>query len=509
VRTWLTVASVGLVIVVTACRTEEAIAPLLPPEMPPDMAQRYEASQREYERALAVRKTARAMSWEEVAQLEATWRRNREDLETLEKLLYFYEPDISGKHSPDDPKKIAGRRPLILWLIEHHPDSELILGRPGLPGRIFGRTDWLMDPVGYEAAKKLWLAHAARPNVSAATLRNAAWFLDVEDKPLAEQLLLQGQRLFGDAVWSQRLGRLYAQAIVGSNRFTLGNGVNSTDPTAARGEFAAKVKATLEASSDASLLVAAGEYLVQNARMANTIDRDGLARAYLDRALRLDPTSERARYLIDFMNGFLRFQRQAKLFANIPPESRADIIAKLPDDERFVTLVWQASSAYLSARSRDWHAKSPQSIDEARPERVEENRQHARVLWEQSKTYAQDALDLAKRLPNHPDHADAVFGATVALGTNAFREGDRQSAVRYLLQAADAPPSTMSRRTSPLLDVSLEGRLIGGLLQYGERETVIRYFERSAEKRPADRERLLAAAAAIRKGREPIGYERR
>lgn len=499
----------GVLVAVVACQSKPDVPPLAPPEMPAEMKQRYEASQREHERALAVRKTAQTMTWEQVAQLEAAWRRDREDLETLEMLLYFYEPDISGKHSPDDPKRIAGRRPLILWLIEHHPDSELVLGRPGLPGRIFGRTDWLMDPVGYEAAKKLWLAHAARHNVSAATLRNAAWFLDVEDKPLAEQLLLQGQRLFGNAVWPQRLGRLYAQAIVGSNRFTLGNVVNSTDPTAARGEFAAKAKATLEASSDASLLVAAGEYLVQNARMANTIDRNGLARTYLDRALQLDPTSERARYLIDFMNGFLRFQRQGKLFANVPAESRPGIIANLPDDERLVTLVWQTSNAYLSARSRDWHAKSPQSIEEARPERVEENRRRARVLWEQSKAYARDALSLAQRLPNHPDHADAVFAATVALGTNAFREGDRQTAVLFMLEAAEAPPSTLSRRTSPLLDVSLEARLIGGLLQYGERETVIRYFEKSAENRPADRERLLAAATAIRNGRQPTDYERR
>ena len=51
--------------------------------------------------------------------------------------------------------------------------------------------------------------------------------------------------------------------------------------------------------------------------------------------------------------------------------------------------------------------------------------------------------------------------------------------------------------------------LIGGLLKYGERETVIEYFERSAETRPADRERLLAAATAIRNGKLPLNYERR
>ena len=43
------------------------------------------------------------------------------------------------------PEKIAGRRPLILWLIEHHPDSELIRR---IPGRIFPPGDWLPDPQG-------------------------------------------------------------------------------------------------------------------------------------------------------------------------------------------------------------------------------------------------------------------------------------------------------------------------------------------------------------------------
>jgi hypothetical protein len=62
---------------------------------------------------------------------------------------------------------------------------------------------------------------------------------------------------------------------------------------------------------------------------------------------------------------------------------------------------------------------------------------------------------------------------------------------------------------SPTLNLSLEMKLIAALLKYGERETVIEYFERSAETRPADRERLLAAATAIKNGKLPLNYERR
>jgi hypothetical protein len=263
-RRWMAcAASVIAVVVVIACRADQSAASLEPRvrAVSPETA----AQIREGDRRAAAWTAAHSMTWEQVAELEAAWRRNREDLATLEKLLFFYEPDISGTHSPDDARKIAGRRPLILWFIEHHPDFEF---HNQLAARIFGHTDWLMDPAGYEAAKKLWLAHAARPDVAAQTLKNAAWFLDVEDKPLAEKLLLQGQKKHPTAQWpgapggwSGALGKLYAQAIVGSNRFTLGNVISSTDAAAARGDYALRARATLDESRDPVLLSAAAGYL--------------------------------------------------------------------------------------------------------------------------------------------------------------------------------------------------------------------------------------------------------
>ena len=503
---WLALsASVIAVVVVVACRTEQPVASLEPlvREVPPETA----AQRREGERRAAAWEAAHAMTWDQVAKLEAAWKQNREDLAILEKLLFFYEPDISGKQTPDDARKIAARRPLILWFIEHHPDFEF---HRQLAARIFGRTDWLMDPAGYEAARKLWLAHAARPDVSAETLRNAAWFLDVEDKPLAERLLLQGQRQDGDPVWSARLGRLYAQAIVGSNRFTLGNVINSTDPAAARGEYAAKVRATLDASRDPVLLSEAGKYLARNASLARVdFDYRALGRTYLNRAIQLNPTSQSARYGLDWLDISDQSTQERQLLRNVPDESQPNVIAKLPEDDRLPILVRQANLEFESAEAADYRARNPKVPGEAGPDQIEKNRQSAQASWRRSKAYAQNALDLAKRLPNHPDHADAVFGANIALGANAFREGDRKTAVRYLLAAADAPPRSADRFMSATLNGSLELKLVPRLLQYGERETVIEYFEHSAEKRPADRARLLAAAAAIRNGKLPMDYYRR
>jgi hypothetical protein len=498
-------ASALAVVLVLACRSEQPVTPLEPleREVSPEIAVQI----REGERRAAAWKAAHAMTWDQVAELEAAWNSNREDLATLERLLFFYEPDISGKHTPDDATKIAGRRPLILWLIEHHPDLEF---HRQLAARIFGRTDWLMDPVGYERAKKLWLAHAAKPDVSAETLRNAASFLDVEDKPLSERLLLQGQRLYGDPIWSQRLGRLYAQAIVGSNRFTLGNVVNSTDPHVARGEYPTRVRATLDTSRDPVLLSTAASYLAWNAARAGVeFDYMALARTYVERAVQLDPKSERTRYALDSLDGLALLNKERPFLIDAAAGSRHGVIAKLPEEERLPILVRQAGREYMSAESAHARATGPQTAADYLPERIEENRQAAIALRQRSKAYAEDALTLARRLPTHPDQPGALFAATIALGANAFREGDRQTAVRQMLEAADVPPSAAGRLRSPALTLSVERHLIGGLLKYGERETVIEYFERSAERRPADRERLLAAATAIRNGKQPRGYYRR
>ena len=503
---WLVIsASVIAVVVVVACRTEQpaaSLAPLVMEESPETAAQR-----REFEQAQAVRKAAHDMTWEETARLEADWRRNREDLDALERLLFFYEPDISGTRTPEDPKKVAGRRPLILWLIGQHPDSLLLRE---LPGRIFGRTDWLMDPDGYEAAKKLWLAHAGRPDVSVQTLKNAAWFLNVEDKPLAEQLLLQGQRNYPMDSWSAALGRLYAQSIVGSNRFTLGNSVQSTDPNAARGEYATRVRATLDASRDAVLLSEAGGYLARNASLAKTdFDRLALARTYVERAVQIDPRSVRARYALDSLDLIDQSRSQQRLLTGVSPESIPGVIAKLPEDQRLPILVKRAGAEYLRAELANWQATQPQTPDEKLPGRIEENRQQAQASRQRSKKYAEDALTLAKSLSKHPEQTDAVFAATIALGANAFWDGDRETAVRHMLAAADVPPSTSGRLMSPTLNLSLEMKLIAALLKYGERDSVIEYFERSAETRPAERWRLLAAATAIRNGKAPMDYYRR
>ena len=103
---------------------------------------------------------------------------------------------------------IAARRPHILRLIEQHPENKLA-GDWG--ARIYPTSlDPLPDPAGYAEAKKLWLEQISRPDVTVAVLKNAAYFFEAADKPLAEKMMLRAQALDPKGHWSGSLGRLYA-----------------------------------------------------------------------------------------------------------------------------------------------------------------------------------------------------------------------------------------------------------------------------------------------------------
>ena len=108
------------------------------------------------------------------------------------------------------------------------------------------------------------------------------------DKPVAEELLLRAQRMEPAGPWSERLGDLFARAIVGS----LDPRYGTTDAAEAGSPFALEARRTLEASTDPSLLAAAGYALVRRYR---TTEAAPLGRRYLERAATLDPQNARAR----------------------------------------------------------------------------------------------------------------------------------------------------------------------------------------------------------------------
>jgi hypothetical protein len=128
----------------------------------------------------------------------------------------------------------------------------------------------------------------------------------------------------------------------------------------------------------------------------------------------------------------------------------------------------------------------------------------ADASWARSKRYAQQTLALADKFREHADYGGAVYHARIALGAHALREGEKDAAVRYMLEAANGPASSSLNER---LFFGLDTRLVNYLLKEGERESVAQFLEKSAGLRSADRDRLLKDAAAIRAGRMPMSYQ--
>src|SRR5262245_59654065 len=113
----------------------------------------------------------------EVEALEATLTGNPDDLATRTKLLGFYFRGAINLYGRE--ATIAARRRHVLWLIEHHPRSEVV----GLSeATIDPAGHSLADKDGYEQAAELWTLKAQLAGSKNEVLGNAARFYRLYDK---------------------------------------------------------------------------------------------------------------------------------------------------------------------------------------------------------------------------------------------------------------------------------------------------------------------------------------
>src|SRR5262245_25607214 len=303
VKLLLTVSCGVAMFLPAGCRPAPAVQPLH--EEPPAKVHQIAARDSYYE--------VGQMTTDDAAELEAQLKKNPEDLDARQTLLVFYGPDFTGN--------VAARRPHILWLIEHHPDHPIA---GSWEARIFPKApDPVPDADGYARAKKLWLKHTANPNAGVAVLSNAAAFLEVADKPLAEELLLRGEAKAPYADWASSLGQLYATAIVGSVGGVRMSAVQSVSVEEARTPFAISAREKLSTSKDVQLLGEAGTFLIHATRqVARKLDFDpvALGRSYLQRALELNPESTQARSALASLAQSERTERLMNLLKGVPKE---------------------------------------------------------------------------------------------------------------------------------------------------------------------------------------------
>ena len=226
--------------------------------------------------------------------------------------------------------------------------------------------------------------------------------------------------------------------------------VREIDATAARSPYATEIRRKLETSRDPVLLASAGRYMAINTpNAAADPERLRLARSYTERALQIDPQSRGAKQTLEFIAQVEQLRQkppQPSPFAGVPRASRGDVVAKMPPAER---LPWLTSLAV----DEDGFASNMGYVGNRQDKKVEYRTAAAdlakdpdaiRAARERSKRYAQQALDLAATLPADRAYADVIYRANLTLASNAWWDGDRKAAVRYMLAAAQAPkPPTL------------------------------------------------------------------
>jgi hypothetical protein len=478
-RAAVAVGCAAILVIAIACRQQIAAQPL---RQDPEIQKQIDDTKTRGERHRA----AIAMTAADAAALERSLEANPDNIEAREKLIVFY--DQAGKATWD--QKLAGIRKHSLWRIAHLPETDLWI--PNISKRY--------DPEGYAQAKQLWLEHTSRPDVTAKTLGRAAAFLTPYDKPVAEELLIRARRMDPAGPWSDRLMDLYARAIAGSvdPRYRV------NDAAEAQTAFAVEARRKLEATSDPKLLADAG-YALMRSTMP-TSEGGALARRYLERAAALDPQNARARTgLADLRYGERWQAIQTRLRAGGAPDrfddfsdTTAAAIAALPVEDRLFYLPAAAESAYMRAEYIDYTARE-------KPEgQREEMRKRAARGFARARQYATDALAVARSHQQAAQGNDVVYRAETVLGVLALKDGDRSAAVEHMRTAGAAPITDADRDRS---HGGLRGRLVEYLLRAGERASVAEYLEKSAERFPNERDRLLKDAAQVHAGMMPVSYQ--
>jgi hypothetical protein len=468
--------------VAVACQQEAKVEPL---REDPALAAKLKAATN---RSLEYRAAAQ-MTLEQAAALEQTLEQNPEDTATRTKLLDFYR--WTGKNTQPWKDNVAARRRHALWLVEHHPESTLVM-------QVAVTKE--SDPAGYAQLRKRWLTLTASSNADARVLSNAAWFFALpeghpsspagqQEIQLAGALLLRAGKVANEtdrSLLSMRLGRLYVSALAPPPG-------QAAEPT-----LAAWARQRLDESTDAAVLVSAGQGLL----FRRPQERD-IGRSYIERASRMEgPTAESARRWIR-QNDSQRGENEA-LAAGRPRSEWRSVLDKSSGVTKLRQLASMAELEYGMAEYYDWRAKQPSGSQHASPD-VEQDKRMAAERFTNAKSYAREAIELMPSLTGD-GVGPATFNAHITYGLALLREGDRKGAVEHMQAAAKLPVS--GGQPAGGWASGLEYRLVFYLLKNGERQSIIDYFERASQGRDeARRKVMLAAAAAIREGRMPEHYQ--
>lgn len=442
------------------------------------------------------------LSQEDAASIEQSLAKTPDDFDARARLMGFY--FAAGLRSIGPQATIAARRRHILWLLAHHPDSPL-LDTPEATLDPAGHG--LADPEGYEQVKKAWLELTAKSDASAAVLGNAGHFFHLTDKALAIKFYSRARRIEPrSGKWLVGQGEAMAFAVVGVMAMNQNGFPGPADSTAANSDFARGVQAMLETSNDPALLTFVAAQLSTRGFMAQVmarrmtqakppVDALDLAETLYKRAATLGPCKPACNF------GLANIFKTREMLATSEAEKSALAHAR-----------YQELAAATEGMPEDDPANTRQLLDLAGAALDAGDLDRAEAL-------AKNLLALVPKMQQELARApaEAAQGAEsvkwsnlrwgidqiwhhghLLLGRVALRRGDIVAAKADLLEAARLPIGKNFSPFGPNMALAKE------LLEKGEKETVLQYFDLCRKfwtYRGAST--LDAWSAAVRRGEMP------
>lgn len=417
----------------------------------------------------------RSLSQTEVAALEQALTEDQQNDPVLRAQLlgYYYHKAITdiGKSAT-----IQARRRHILWIIENQPGSELAsLGEAGLVPS--GHA--LADKEGYERAKALWLKQAEIHKNEPKVLLNAASFLQLHDKPLAENLLKTGETLNPqDSSWKARRGYLYALAILGIDGLNTNGIPISVNRAEQNGNFAHKARKEVETSANAVLIGTTGAIIAQYGIMVRAMhlsasDYSELGEQLLLKAQSLEPGNASWSQMLGEMYNLKSIaartdEDKAKWTRKSLEQMEKEGIAQTADPEARMSKLGSMSKIAFEAGE-----------------------------YQKADKYARDLLAIAEPHPKDPRYGQAWHDGNMVLGRLALKRGDATAAKAYLLKAGHTPGGGTLSSFGPNMSLAKE------LLAQGEKSTVLEYLRLCKKFWTYPRNPLDKWIQAIEAGQQP------
>jgi hypothetical protein len=420
----------------------------------------------------------RRLTAEQAGALEEQLKTNPEDLAARTRLLGYY--FTIAKNQIGVPATIAARRRHILWLIEHHPESE-VTGLSESTLDVLGHD--LADKEGFEQARALWVKQLELHKDSAEVMTNAAMFFKLPDKALAVQAAERAHEIEpANSERTAQMGFTYAVTILGVNQMSNTGIPVAVDLAEEQSPLAQSVIAKLDKSQDAALLDVTGGLIAQDGMMVTRlrgmspsdlkVDYQALSERYLQRAADLDP----AKYSFDLGH---MYSMRADANQTATPEQRTALKKKA------LALELASLERYPDAR--------PMTMNEV-----------CRVALEVSdvgkaQSCAERMLANAEALKDEQPSSkgDALNKAHNFMGRVALHKGDLEKAKQELLAAGNVPGDGTLTSLGPNMALAKE------LLEKGEREVVLQYLDLCGKFWPYGSRQLAAWKLAVQNGNMP------